>query len=257
MTQLSDEILVAYADGELVGEEAKAVERALQNDRQAQETLRLFHETAELSRAAFDDIVREPVPERLIETLSGDISAAPWRSRVRVGGGVAGLALAASITLALGVVSGFGLSHLGGDQAPGSPERWVIGSVAPQESGVHGVLETLPSGHLRTVAAVGGGAEIMPLTTFTDHSGRYCRDFQAALPGAGSGDAVFGVACRSVAGEWRIEALVAAPTANAADTYVTAAGPADDPFAAVLDSLAASGPVSAAEEARLLRQGWR
>ena len=215
----------------------------------------MFRQTAELSRAAFDDIVREPVPERLIETLSGATAAPRARPRPRVGGGIAGLALAASIALAVGLVGGFGVSHLGGDPAPGTTERWVIGAVAPQDGGVHGVLESLPSGHLRTVAAVGGDAEIMALTTFTDHGGRYCRDFQAAMPG--SGDAAFGVACRSTAGEWRIEALVAAPASDAADGYITATGPADDPFTAVLESLAASGPISAAEETRLLRQGWR
>ncbi|NNG02852.1 MAG: hypothetical protein HKM95_01970, partial [Inquilinus sp.] len=175
MTQLSDEILVAYADGELIGEDAEAVERALEGDRQAQETLRMFLETAELSRAAFDDIVREPVPGHLIETIAGTAPAAAPRRRVAVGGGLAGLALAASITLVLGLVSGFGLSNLVGDDAVGSPERWVIGTVAAHGDGVNGLLESLPSGHLQTVAAVGGSAEIMPLTTFVDPGGRYCR----------------------------------------------------------------------------------
>lgn len=257
MTQLSDEVLVAYADGELVGEEAAAVERALENDRDAQETLRLFRETAELSRAAYDDVVREPIPDRLIETLQGGPVAAVSQPRFRAGGGLAAMALAASITLAVGVVGGFGLSNLGGDAAPGSSERWVIGSISAQDSAVYGVLETLPSGHLRAVASGDDGAEIMALTTFTDRNGRYCRDFQATVPGNGGSDAAFGVACRSMAGDWRVEALIAAPAANAADSYVTASGPAEDPFMAVLDSLGASGPISAAEETSLLRQGWR
>lgn len=51
---LSDEILVAYADGELDPEMVRQVAKALETDSEARKKVRVFRETAALVRAAYE-----------------------------------------------------------------------------------------------------------------------------------------------------------------------------------------------------------
>ena len=136
MTQLTDEMLVAYVDGELSVEDAAEIERALQTDHKVREAVQIFRDSADWSRRAFDDVLREPVPEHLIRAASGQGNAdqpeaapavvAP-RTRSRLG--LAGLAMAASVALAIGVGGGFGLSGIVGPGASGPGGLLLVGAV--------------------------------------------------------------------------------------------------------------------------------
>ena len=92
MQKRSDDRLIAYLDGELEVAERREIEAWLDADPAARERLAALAETASLVRLAFDEVVHEPVPDRLIAAARGEtVAAAPgaqvlpfkqqWRTR--------------------------------------------------------------------------------------------------------------------------------------------------------------------------------
>jgi len=71
MLQPSDEKLIAYLDGELDGIERDAVANALENDAALRERATALTESAAMLRAAFDEVLREDVPDRLLDAAHG------------------------------------------------------------------------------------------------------------------------------------------------------------------------------------------
>lgn len=258
MTQLTDEILVAYVDGELSAEEAANVEKALKTDQQVRDAVQLFRDTAEWSRRAYDDVLHEPVPERLINAASGPTTGQP-ESESRRGpaarGGLAGMAMAASVALAVGLGGGFGLFQMLGDGGSASSGPLMVGAV-DQSGALHLALESAGTGML---IATGNGGNVMPLMTFLGRDGRYCREFQAVTTNSGGLDASFGIACRQPAGSWHVEAIGAPPATSSApsDRFETADGAHGDPMQVLIGAMSESGPVSMDREAALLATGWR
>ena len=72
MQQRSDDRLVAYLDGELEVAERREVEAWLAADPAARQRLTALAESAKLLRLAFDETIREPVPDRLIAAARGE-----------------------------------------------------------------------------------------------------------------------------------------------------------------------------------------
>lgn len=258
MTRISDETLVAYVDGELSVEEAAEVEQALATDQQVRETVEMFRDTAEWSRRAYDDVLHEPVPDRLIGAAFGK-DVRPMRTEPQRDSAprsrIAGMAMAASIALAVGLGGGFGLFHLvgpGGGEAAGP---LLVGTVDGSDP-LHLALESAGTG---TLIANGEGGNVMPLNTFLDREGRYCREFQAVASTPDGLSASFGIACRQPAGPWRIEAIGAPAVATAAvpDRFETADGATGDPMQVLIGAMSESGPISLDDEAALLANGWR
>jgi anti-sigma factor RsiW len=75
MQKRSDDRLVAYLDGEIEMAERREIEAWLATDPAARETLAALGESANLVRLAFDEVVHEPVPERLIAAARGETVA--------------------------------------------------------------------------------------------------------------------------------------------------------------------------------------
>jgi anti-sigma factor RsiW len=71
MQKPSDELLVAYLDGELDDAQRAEVAAALEHDAATRESLAQLSESAAVIRAAFDEILREDVPERLLAAAHG------------------------------------------------------------------------------------------------------------------------------------------------------------------------------------------
>lgn len=69
MTQFDDELLNAYADGELDGEERAQVEAALDADPNARARLAAIRRVTALGRATVDELTRKAVPETLRERV--------------------------------------------------------------------------------------------------------------------------------------------------------------------------------------------
>jgi anti-sigma factor RsiW len=130
MQPQGDDRLVAYLDGELETAERRAVEAWLAADTMAAARMAALARTGQLLRLAFDNVIREPLPDRLIAAARGEIGAAasPVVSLARQRAGErwapmrrwrVALPIAASI---VGLVAGGSAAFLGVDRvfAPGA-----------------------------------------------------------------------------------------------------------------------------------------
>jgi anti-sigma factor RsiW len=131
MQKPADELLVAYLDGELDESQRTKVEDWLEHDGSAREQVARLSETTTLLRAAFDEVLREEVPERLIAAARGTESTGPvheaeivpFRGRRAVPSFVArrhwwvAIPVAASL---FGLMIGGGLGYFGLGKVPGS-----------------------------------------------------------------------------------------------------------------------------------------
>lgn len=244
---VSDEMLMQLADGELDADTAARVRDALADDADMRDRFALFAATRAAAREAFDPVLREPVPDRLLHAvLAVDRARAAggvW-TRLRAwlaetvpppGHALPRLAMAGLAGALLAAPLGYLAGTDGLRQAP--PAFAVPPALLAQ------ALETTPSGG----SVAQAGVRISPLATHPAGS-LFCRDFAVES----GGQRVLGVACRE-AGAWRLRAMVTAPAAEA----LRPAG-ADDPLlGALLDRLDAAAPLSTDAEAALIRRGWR
>ena len=74
MQKPSDETLCAYLDGELDESERAEIAALLERDSDLRLAAQRLSESAALLRAAFDEVLREPLPERLIAAARGETS---------------------------------------------------------------------------------------------------------------------------------------------------------------------------------------
>jgi anti-sigma factor RsiW len=72
MRKRGDDRLVAYLDSALEMAERREIELWLESDPAARERLAALAENAQLLRLAFDEVMHEPVPERLIAAARGE-----------------------------------------------------------------------------------------------------------------------------------------------------------------------------------------
>jgi anti-sigma factor RsiW len=72
MQRPSDEALIAYLDGELDESVRGEIAAALDHDPDLQAHVQRLGESAGLLRAAFDEVMREPLPDRLIAAARGE-----------------------------------------------------------------------------------------------------------------------------------------------------------------------------------------
>jgi anti-sigma factor RsiW len=135
MQKHSDDRLSAYLDGEVEAAERREIEAWLDRDPAARDRLSALAESANLVRLAFNEVVHEPVPERLIAAARGetrspklDAEVLPFRARAGGRGAAArcwwlGLPLAASL---FGLLLGAAITYL-------SVEKWMPGGPATKE----------------------------------------------------------------------------------------------------------------------------
>lgn len=263
VTPLSDEVLMAYADGELSAATRRIVERRLAEDADARARLAAFEGSAEMARRALDAIAREPVPASIVAAIRHDAvgpqPARPWHRAWRrlrawmerpapLFGPVPAWAPALALTLGLGV----GIGYLAGPDTAVSPGV-AVGPVAPRQD-IHAALETTPSG--RQVAVTGG--TFQAIVSFRDHDGRVCREFEVA--GVSSPTALqVGLACRAPSAGWTVEFLTAGTARPSVDgmMHAPASARVHDAVDAYIDSRLAGSPLTADQEATLIENGWR
>jgi anti-sigma factor RsiW len=128
MQKPSDERLVAYLDGELADSERAEIALWLERDEALRERAAQLAESAGLLRSALDEVLREPVPERLIAAARGetigtvtDLAAARATRTARRFGDRRwwiGMAAAASI---FGIMVGSGIGYFVGNDSPPPP----------------------------------------------------------------------------------------------------------------------------------------
>lgn len=233
---LSREELAAFADGELTGARAQAVEVAIAADPELMRDLERHRALRAQLRAHFDPIAEGPVPESLAAPLRGAadppagnvVSFAEARERTTEKrrlprwSWVAGAALAASLALVV-------LVPRSGDDSGGYAD--------PQ---LAAVLDQ------RLVAQQSPGDATRVLLSFRDRGGAYCRAFSSSEGG--------GVACRDGSG-WKLEAL-GEGTQGAAGEY-RMAGAGDTEILARAQAMAVGSALDSKQEAAARARGWR
>ncbi|MEO1194008.1 MAG: hypothetical protein AAFY02_19785 [Pseudomonadota bacterium] len=264
MSKISDETLLAYADGALDPAEAAEVQRQLEDDPDAQDRLAAIERGGRLAQDAFSDALNEPVPDHLTALLLGeekaDEKAAPQADDTVVAFKPRGkpaaatrptwqLPLAASVALVLGLGGGLaGGGLFEGDSTAGTGGLLAAGPIAP-DSLLHDTLQTRASYEQAGDAAT----NVMPLLTFQDRNGRYCREYQVVF----EGQAAAGLACHQ-SGGWIATAVVAFPNVEPqrGQDFATASGPAADLLATVMAAEIEGEPLDGAAEAAALAADW-
>ena len=168
MQKRSDDRLVAYLDGEVDASERRDIEAWLDNDPAARDRLAGLAESAALVRSAFDEVIHEPLPERLIAMARGETSSSGEGAKIvpfgrRQTGGNAparrswlfGLPIAASI---LGLLLGAVVAYL-------SVAKLLPGVVGGKQPGVEmAAADNLwldnAAGYFKLLASAGDGGLI-------------------------------------------------------------------------------------------------
>jgi len=213
-SSLDQELLVAYVDGELPAEEARAVEAALAHDEAARETVRRLRLSAEVAARAFTGMAEEPVPERLVTAArrAGAGHAAALRREGRPGLARRLLPIAASLAmLATGLAAGYGLrgafdrlqagAPAGGGYTPAAAAADPLAESF--EATLQAALDSGAAGQSFTYQAPAVGEGRIQLGhSFTTGFGVDCREFHREEMRGDTRRASNGLACRSADGSW-------------------------------------------------------
>jgi anti-sigma factor RsiW len=235
---LSDELIIAYVDGELPADQRAAVEAAAAADPQAAARLAAHRALADHVRDAYAGIALEPAPPRLVLAASSAPAGAtilpfpPRKAQPRMGLWTSG-AVAASV--ALGLVVGR-LIWGGGDEWIGQDLR-ARGRLAQ-------ALNTQLASHQASSSIHIG-------VTFRSADGPLCRTFTVTRGGGFDG-----LACRR-GGDWIVRMAVPPPAAAPGGEYRTAASELPPAVADLAQAMAAGAPLDAAAEAQAKARGWR
>jgi anti-sigma factor RsiW len=249
---LTDETLMAYADGEVDAETRAVIESAMREDPEVRRRVERHRALREAVQGAFSSVLDEPVPDRLIAAARGQGAAAGGkvvdllraRAAVRAPvGAPLGLrrwqpaAMAASLLIGLGL--GYIASHHSNALVKSSSSGLIAGAA----------LDEALSSQLSADRAAGSVAATG--TSFRSKTGDYCRTF--SLSGA---DSSSGLACRE-GNSWKIKVLAQSPHPAGDPSNFRQAGSADSPAvrAAVEESIAGE-PLDQAGEIAARRRGW-
>ncbi len=237
---LDDDTLMAYADGELDGAARAAVEAAMASDAALAERVARHHELRRRLQAAFEPVLTEPLPERLLAGARGAGSAAnviPLKARAvpRWSWPQWG-AIAAS--LVIGVLSGALLLRRG----EGGPIVAVNGQML-----AGGVLASALSNQL--ASAQPPDAVVQIGVSFRTRDGAYCRTFVLQ-----DGQALAGLACHE-RGSWQLQVLAQSEPGRGG-AYRPAGSSLPPAVARTLDSLIAGEPLDAGAEAAARTGNW-
>jgi anti-sigma factor ChrR (cupin superfamily) len=250
---ISDETLMAYADGELDAATRASVEAAMQEDAEIAKRVAHHRTMRETMRGAFSAVLNEPVPERLIAAARAqhtgaqrnavaDLSVAREAARQKVSAPRRRwqpAAVAASLLLGLGL--GFLAWHgSGGALIQSGAGGRLVATAALAEA-----LSTQLSDDRSTDRAAIAGL------SFRSKSGAYCRTF--SLTGS---DASSGLACREGT-DWRIKALAQSPRATVGSgNFRTAASEESPAIRAAVESSIDGEPLDHAAEIAARQAGW-
>lgn len=233
--KFSDEMLMAYADGELDLVSRAEVEAAMAQNPEFAAAVERHRRLAARVKAAYEGVADEPVPEKLAN-LAGGANVIALRRSVpapRRWSMPQWTALAASITLAVAV--GVLVSR-----GPSEPyEETDAGLVA------RGMLEDALTARLASAA---GESAVQIGMSFRERGGNYCRTFHMEHEAP-----LAGLACRS-GEDWQIRVLAAARSRQG-ELRPAAAMPM-----AVLHAVDAAidgEPLDAAQEAEARARGWQ
>jgi hypothetical protein len=237
---ISDETLMAYADGELDAAARQAVESAMRADPQLAARVAQHRALRLQVQAAYAAELSDEVPERLLRAArraAADRTAArggPLQRQWRVAG-----TMAASVIIGVGV--GFFIWGRGGAPLVRNTGGTLVAG---------GQLATALSSQLAAESSNHSSVQIG--LSFLAKSGDYCRTFvlSGAVPQSG-------LACRR-AGEWQIQALAQVPNdATGAGEYRTAGSATPEMILKLVEGRMAGEALDQAQERAARERDWK
>jgi hypothetical protein len=246
---VSDETLMAYADGEVDAATRAIIEAAIRDDPEIRRRVAHHQALREVVKGAFGAVIEEPVPQRLIDAArrvpAGNVVAlAGARVAAAAKAPRRGLRSWQPAAMAASLLLGLALGYLGwrGTNTP------VIVSANGELVAGAGLAEALsrqlsadhPPG---TVATTG--------LSFRAKTGDYCRTFSLTATHANSG-----LACRK-GGSWKVNVLAQSPETPTNSSAFRPAASADSPAvrAAVEESIDGE-PLDQAGEISARQRNW-
>ena len=211
LLNLDQETLVAYVDKELPPAQAAAVEEALMQNAAALETVRQLRLSAASVAHAYDAVLHEPVPDRLLLAAGAGSAGAPrrrqWPSMRRM------LPLAATLAaLAIGLAAGYGLRFMQVGQIQGYvPAAAVVDPMnTAYESALLPALDGGKEGQTFAYAGVAADKGTIRLGRhFTAGFGAECWEFLRSETRGGDTQENAGLACRGPDQSWSVMLLPA------------------------------------------------
>lgn len=248
MTGITDELLLAYIDGELSREDRATVEAALASDPDVAERLHRHQAVGARVHAAFAPVAEEAPPERLVRMIKPAAAvvsleaarakrdepkpqpkAKTARPTMPINARWGAIAAALVIGVGLGVF------------AP-RPEAGLVNgemqATAVLRAGLDSKLASAPSGN----------GQIQVGLTFRDKNQTWCRTFTSRQGAAG-------VACRQGEG-WQVRMIETGAPVQEAD-FRQAASATSPAVLAAVEGLIAGEPADAATEKKAKASGWR
>lgn len=231
----SDEILMAFADGELSPGESEPIERALEMDETLALRVEAFMNTRLKSQEALKPLLDEAVPEALHRQVEGLITADAERAEnvvpfpqhrpvAPVSTPRWAVPLAASVALVVGVASGYWLGLTDPDGRDGL-QAANLGS-----PGVVQALREVASGKEKDLDS---NERFRAIASYKDTNGDLCREFEVDHP---DNSTVVAVAC-NIENTWKVQFTVVAgqntegyapaSSLEALNAYLTAVGASD------------------------------
>jgi len=175
MQQRNDELLIAYLDGELGPSERREVEGWLDIDPVAREKLAALAGSAGLVRLAFDEIMHEPIPDRLIAAARGETDLSqplaqvvPFKALQSFKRGVAsrhwwvGVAAAASL---FGLLLGGSIAYLGVTRFESGAGS---GQAAAEANGANNAWLDNAAGYYKLFVSAGGDGALIDVPATGD-----------------------------------------------------------------------------------------
>lgn len=247
---ITEELLMAYADGELDAARRAEVEAAMAADPAVAERVGRHRRLRAQLAGAHGEALSEPVPEMLMAAVRrpgppagavvvdlAEIRARRAAARERPAAGWRGGGTMAACLVG-GLIVGAALMQ--------RPAAMVVASAAGGLT-AHGPLAHALDAQL--AAEPGGGAQPVRIgVSFRNVEHRYCRTFQTA--------SLTGVACRDPQG-WSVPVAVAANAVQPASGYRTASSSLPAPVTAAVEAMIQGAPLDARGEAAAKAAQWK
>jgi anti-sigma-K factor RskA len=245
---IPDDMLMAYADGELSAEDRARVEAEMSSDPGVARRVAQHQALHGNLRAAFDGVLKEPVPDRLLAAARGSSGVVDIAAAARARGAKQEARVtrrwswpewgAIAASLLLGVIL-TRVSLRSQEAAPFTSQQGQLVAHAGLADALSNQLAVSQSHEATTQVGL----------SFRATSGSYCRTFTLR-----EGEAFAGLACRE-GNEWRIDVL--ARTDAASGDYAQAGSALPAAVLSAVEQQIDGEPLDAASEARARQTGWR
>lgn len=226
----NDELLMAYADGELDPLNAKRVEKAVAADPALAKVVEDHRALRNALDSAFSPILDQPVPDHLAAMLQSNVieftpkTAPAPTPRHWLGG----LAIAASLVAGIAVGT-----------------QWT-GTSGPIAAGKDGLIASGPLAHALDTQLASAAGDTKMLASFRNNNGDYCRVF--------AGQSFDGIACKSASG-WQLRQTRSSSAVSG--TAYRQAGSENAAILAAAQDMIAAEPMDEAGEKQAISKGWR